>query len=148
MIEQPSRRRFLQLGLAAIAAPAVIRVAQLMPIRAMPGPIFIGVDFGFADSLSVLYAEVNEMASRYWVDLTGAIKGPEGSAARVTLLQTVGMIRLRRPTPFLMPLPPLEHRSPDTIAGLLRAACAPGPSDSRETLRGPGWEADQADLLT
>lgn len=30
------RRSFLRLGLAAIAAPAVIRVAQIMPIKALP----------------------------------------------------------------------------------------------------------------
>lgn len=35
MIDHTSRRTFLSLGLAAIAAPAVIRIAQLMPIKAL-----------------------------------------------------------------------------------------------------------------
>lgn len=33
-IIQPSRRNFLRLGLAALAAPAIVRATSLMPIKA------------------------------------------------------------------------------------------------------------------
>lgn len=35
MILKPSRRDFLRLGLAAIAAPAIVRATSLMPIKAV-----------------------------------------------------------------------------------------------------------------
>lgn len=34
MLFEPSRRRFLQTGLAFICAPAIVRASSLMPVRA------------------------------------------------------------------------------------------------------------------
>lgn len=78
------RRSFMRLGLAAVCAPAVIRVAQLMPIKALP-PAFLSSD---------QYAAVMFMLAQQQLRLLGFVD--DGRAALVEPMP----LRIKRPVIF------------------------------------------------